>query len=325
MFAKLTCRHRLAKNLYNSSARFVFELLQNTDDNSYSKARSLSAVPFVSFHVYHRRIVVECNEDGFTQENLTAICNVGKSSKTGAQGYIGEKGIGFKSVFMVAWKVHIQSGDFSFYFQHKMGDSGMGMISPIWEDTEEVLARPLTRITLFLHDAGSNETLDRQQETALEQFRELQATFLLFIKNLQRIEVAMYDSNDVQISSTTFSMEHQSQNRVELERRTTEDGNFREHRQHYHIIKDTASGLPKSDNRTYTATELSNEAYANADVVLAFPLRPDSVPIVEAQDVFAFLPIRNMGFPVEWPFLSISTNANRASVLNSLGLCHRRK
>lgn len=315
---KLTCRHRLAKNLYNSSARFVFELLQNADDNSYSKARSSSAVPFVSFHVYHRRIVVECNEDGFTQENLTAICNVGKSSKTGAQGYIGEKGIGFKSVFMVAWKVYVQSGDFSFYFQHKMGDSGMGMISPIWEDTEEVLARPLTRITLFLHDAGSNETLDRQQETALAQFRELQATFLLFMKNLKRIEVTMYDSNDVQVSSTTFSMEHQSRNRVELKRRTTEDGNIREHRQRYHITKDTASGLPRSENRTYTATELSNEAYANADVVLAFPLRPDSVPIVEAQDVFAFLPIRNMGFPVELPFLGISTNANRASVLNSL-------
>ena len=310
--------HRLAKNLYNSSARFVFELLQNADDNSYFRARSLSTVPFVSFHVYHRRIVVECNEDGFTPENLTAICNVGKSSKTSAQGYIGEKGIGFKSVFMVAWKVHIQSGDFSFYFQHKMGDSGMGMISPVWEDTEEVLVRPLTRITLFLHDAGLNETLDRQQETALQQFRELQATFLLFMKNLQRIEVTMYDSNDVQVSSTTFSMERQDQNRVKLNRRTMEDGKTQEHSQYYHITKDTASGLPKSENRTYSATELLDEAYANADIVLAFPLTPDSVPIVEAQDVFAFLPIRNMGFPVEWPFLRISHNANGASVLDSL-------
>lgn len=291
--------HRLAKNLYNSSARFVFELLQNADDNSYLRTRSLSAVPFVSFHVYHRRIVVECNEDGFTPENLTAICNVGKSSKTGAQGYIGEKGIGFKSVFMVAWKVHIQSGDFSFYFQHKMGDSGMGMISPVWEDTSETLARPLTRITLFLHEAGSDELLDRQQETTLQQFRELQATFLLFMKNLQRIEVTMYDKSDAQISSTAFSMETHGQNRVELKRRVVADEGIEEHTQYYHITKDTASGLPKSENRTYTAEELSNSAYANADIVLAFPLTQDSVPIVEAQDVFAFLPIRNMGFPVE--------------------------
>lgn len=262
---------------------------------------------------------MECNEDGFTPENLTAICSVGKSSKTGAQGYIGEKGIGFKSVFMVAWKVRIQSGDFSFYFQHKMGDSGMGMISPVWEDTGETLVRPLTRITLFLHDGGSDELLDRQQEATLQQFRELQATFLLFMKNLQRIQVTMYDDSDVQISSTAFSMVTHGQNRVEVKRRTVVVENIREHAQYYHITKDTASGLPKSENRTYTAGELSNEAYANADVVLAFPLTQDSIPIVEAQDVFAFLPIRNIGFPVEWLLLKrISLNANRALVFDSL-------
>ncbi|KAL4938810.1 hypothetical protein BDV06DRAFT_200124 [Aspergillus oleicola] len=89
----------LAKDLYNSTARFVFELLQNADDKSYTIANSRSENPFVSFRAYDRRIVVERNEDGFTHENLIAICNVGKSSKMGAQGYIGEKGIGF---FMVA-------------------------------------------------------------------------------------------------------------------------------------------------------------------------------------------------------------------------------
>lgn len=106
----------------------MFELLQNADDNHYTKVRALAPVPFVCFRVYSRRIVLECNEDGFTRDNLVAICNVGKSSKTGAQGYIGEKGIGFKSVFMAAWKAHIQSGDFSFSFQHHREDSGMGII-----------------------------------------------------------------------------------------------------------------------------------------------------------------------------------------------------
>ncbi|KKZ64490.1 hypothetical protein EMCG_09532 [[Emmonsia] crescens] len=72
-----------------TSARFVFELFQNADDNSYSKAKSLSSVPFVSFQVYPQRVVMERNEDGFTRENLIAICNIRKSSKSGAQGYIG--------------------------------------------------------------------------------------------------------------------------------------------------------------------------------------------------------------------------------------------
>ena len=116
---------RLAKNLYTSQARFVFELLQNADDNQYTMGQD----PYVVFRVYPDRIVIDCNEDGFTRQNLTAICDIGKSSKTGSQGYIGEKGIGFKSVFMAAWRVHIQSRSFSFDFVHRKGDSGMGMIT----------------------------------------------------------------------------------------------------------------------------------------------------------------------------------------------------
>lgn len=32
------------------------------------------------------------NETGFTSENVRAICNTGKSSKTKSEGFIGEKG-----------------------------------------------------------------------------------------------------------------------------------------------------------------------------------------------------------------------------------------
>jgi hypothetical protein len=56
---------------------------------------------------------------------------IGQSSKVGAQGYTGEKGIGFKSVFMAAWRVHIQSNAFSFIFMHRKGDSGIGTVSPV--------------------------------------------------------------------------------------------------------------------------------------------------------------------------------------------------
>ncbi|KAI9933658.1 hypothetical protein MW887_008131 [Aspergillus wentii] len=306
----------LAKNLYNSSARFVFEMLQNADDNSYTRARARSEVPFVSFRVYPRRIVVECNEDGFTYENLVAVCDVGKSSKSGAQGYIGEKGIGFKSVFMVAWKVHIQSGEFSFCFQHKMGDSGMGMISPIWQEAEDQPPGSLTRITLFLHEAGSDEILSKQRETTLRQFEDLRATFLLFMKNLRKIEVKVYDMEERQASSTVYSMEYQSGNHVKLKKHVLENGKTKEVTQHYHITKGMASGLPKSENRTYTDAELSSKAYGKAQIVLAFPLTPASIPVIEAQEVFAFLPIRNMGFTflIQSDFV---TDASRQDIVRS--------
>ena len=121
----------MAKNLYTSNARFVFELLQNADDNQYSEGRD----PFVSFRLYHDRLVVDCNEQGFSEDNLRAICDIGRSSKASSQGYIGEKGIGFKSVFMAAYKVHIQSGNLFFSFEHRKGDSGIGMVRPTWEET----------------------------------------------------------------------------------------------------------------------------------------------------------------------------------------------
>ncbi|XRM42034.1 hypothetical protein ABZX51_005272 [Aspergillus tubingensis] len=300
----------LSKNLYNSSARFVFELVQNADDNHYTTARGRGTVPLLAFHVYPRRIVVDCNEDGFTHENLVAICDVGRSSKTGAQGYIGEKGIGFKSVFMVAWKVHIQSGDFSFSFRHKPGGSGMGMISPIWEDVEEQLQRPMTRITLYLHE----DTAPR--ETAMQQFRELQDTLLLFTKNLQRLEVFMYDDDGRQSSSTIFAISSQNENHKVLRKTVIRDGTTKEFAQNYHLTKYIAHGLPRSENRTYTDEEERTLAYSRADIILAFPVSQDSVPVIKPQDVFAFLPVRSMGFT----FLIHSdfvTDASRQDIIRS--------
>lgn len=119
------------------------------------------------------------------------MCSVGQSSKTGAQGYIGEYGIGFKSVLMAAWKVHVQSGAFSFSFTHRKGESGigMGMISPFWEETEKALEPPLTRITLHFHEAGDEDDLARIHEGIDEQFAQLEETILLFMRNLKVINV----------------------------------------------------------------------------------------------------------------------------------------
>jgi hypothetical protein len=121
----------LVKDLYKSKARFVFELIQNAEDNHYKNAAISHAEPYIQFSLYPDKIVVENNEDGFTVANVESICKVGGSTKTRTDSlsYIGEKGIGFKFVFMVASKAYIQSGPFSFFFEHPSGSdsSGMGM------------------------------------------------------------------------------------------------------------------------------------------------------------------------------------------------------
>ncbi|KAK8133494.1 hypothetical protein PG984_005506 [Apiospora sp. TS-2023a] len=287
----------LSKNLYTSKARFVFELLQNADDNSYCTANSSGTEPFVSFQVHPRRIVVECNEDGFTHENLSAICSVGQSSKKGAQGYIGEKGIGFKSVFMAAWKVHIQSGAFSFFFIHKPGGSGMGMISPIWEDGGEQLPQsPLTRITLHLHETGDEAMMAATRQTIEKQFEELQETFLLFMKNLRKINVAFYNEMGENTSSASYSVEKPEPNHAVLRRSKSREGTVETRANHFHVTTHEATNLAKNDNRSYSVSEERSRAYSKSQIVLAFPLSETFEPIIKPQDVFVFLPVRQAGF-----------------------------
>lgn len=46
---------------------------------------------------------------GFTEANMRALCDVGASTKSQLVGYIGQKGIGFKSVFRVTSAPEIHS------------------------------------------------------------------------------------------------------------------------------------------------------------------------------------------------------------------------
>jgi hypothetical protein len=293
----------------------VFELLQNADDNVYSRARETGAMPYISFQVYPDRIVIDCNEDGFTTANLSAICSVGKSSKTEAQGYIGEKGIGFKSVFMVAWKVHILSGAFSFSFTHKPGDSGMGMISPVWEDKgEELLESPLTRIILHLNISGDSEALAKTRQSIEKQFEDLQETFLLFMRNLRIVYVSFYDEKGERVSSATYSSEKPRANYAVLRRTKVANDTAENEVMHFHVTTYEATNLARNDNRTYSQSEESNRTYAKSNVVLAFPLSESLVPIIKPQHLFVFLPVRRVGFNflIQADFV---TDANRQDIV----------
>jgi hypothetical protein len=55
-------------------------------------------MPTLSLELSRRRLVVKCNEIGFTEQNVQAICDINASTKTKRKeledGCIGEKGIG---------------------------------------------------------------------------------------------------------------------------------------------------------------------------------------------------------------------------------------
>ncbi|KAI1132208.1 hypothetical protein F5Y10DRAFT_284107 [Nemania abortiva] len=284
----------LAKNLYSSSARFVFELLQNADDSNFSRAIADGEEPYVSFRISPDKVVLECNEDGLTPENLRAICAIGKSSKIGAQGYIGEKGIAFKSVFKVAWQVHIQSNAFSFTFTHREGDSGMGMISPVWCEPEGTLDASLTRITLFLHQHNNPAEQERRYSNIVDQFNKLQGKSLLFLRKLRRVRLSIYDRTDLLISRIEHSL--RGTDYVTIRKASLLGGSQETLEERlYYLTKHIANNVPVSENRSYAAEESNTDA--NTEIVLAFPLTEDLVPIDdENQDIYAFSSVRKMGF-----------------------------
>lgn len=214
---------------------------------------------------------------------MRAICSTGESTKTFSSGYIGEKGIGFKSVFKVASNVHIQSGSFSFYFEYGGNDGGLGMVTPHYQDHKHLPLDVRTRITLRLN-SPSNFTQRKQD------FSDLPDTLLLFLRKLKKVVVNInYPDNSK--STTTFSYSYDSQDRHgKLTKISNFPGRHPEQAiQFFKIIHRQANHLPIDPDRPSTD---------RADVTLAFPVDQHLSPIVEQQHVFAYLPLRRFGFKV---------------------------
>ena len=96
-------------------SRFIQELLQNADDCNYPAG----VVPAFSLTLRDNKVVlVQYNETGFTRSNIRAITDIADSTKNkliNAQySEIGEKGVGFKTIFNIASEVKIFSGEYSF-------------------------------------------------------------------------------------------------------------------------------------------------------------------------------------------------------------------
>ena len=129
--------------VYSTPLRFLFELIQNVDDCDYADHSRVELDIQTDYN--NGKIVLTYNETGFTPFNVFAITGIAEAAKNVSSDKveIGEKGIGFKSVFGVADKVLIQSGKFSF----ELYKNNFTIPEPAYESFEEVSG---TRLTLFV-------------------------------------------------------------------------------------------------------------------------------------------------------------------------------
>lgn len=256
----------------------MYELIQNAEDNQYLA----TITPCLSFTLRQKCIIIDSNEEGFTERDIDAICKVGKSTKAFQQGYIGEKGIGFKSVFKVACKVHVQSEPYSFAFEYEKGDprKSLGMVTPLNEEYLPVPNGVQTRIILYLDE-------DCDQPQLRKDFLSLPDTLLLFLKKLKKlsvnIELPDYPQQHISYFLRSNDPSHGS-NRTIIEKHVEDSVS----KLTFFIKKRQVNDMP---------THPARKGIHNAEVVLAFPLDSE-VPVIEDQLIFAFLPMRKEKYKV---------------------------
>eukprot|EP00434_Breviolum_minutum_P036964 symbB.v1.2.032762.t1/scaffold3974.1/size59763/1 len=287
---------RLAGELYGSDVHWQLELLQNADDNMYKEGVTPTA-EFLLRNTNGGEVLFRCNEVGFREADIRAICDIGNSSKVGVAKYgpggrvvaTGEKGLGFKAVFALTDQPKLFSGPYRLEFdaQHP---SGIGYVLPRWlEEKEDELDLQLRREELF----------GRLIEA-------LPPSLLLFLKRLQEVsirgEMAGASSLHVKYAEELSREEHRHRHLRErwkeffgqVKLQVSRDGGPWETEDWLllrHLVKVTRlEGMMKPG---------INESPASTLLEIALPLDHEGAFQLGrgAQQVFAFLPVRSYGLP----------------------------
>ena len=259
----------LSEQLYQKSTHFLLELIQNADDNSYE-----AAIPTLTLRYERGGLRVDCNETGFTDLNVDALCRVGASSKVGINRtgrYIGQKGIGFKSVFKAADRVWISSRGYSFKFEKK---NPLGMITPIWADFPPQAGTAIKNQTSFYLQLSE----DYDSELLVKGLKSIDARVLIFLRNLKQIDVTVVEKDGKTWRRCVSKIDSggSATNITKLK----QDGHILEYIVSRHSVKQSKDG---SDDKS--------------EVLLAFPIIPPEAEL-PPQQVYAFLPIRDYSFTV---------------------------
>jgi hypothetical protein len=270
------CLHRrLSEELYQKSTHFLSELIQNADDNPYHVATPTLTITFTHAS---KTLRIDCNEVGFSKENVEAICKIGRSTKANADHstrYIGEKGIGFKSVFKVADVVFVKSGYYSFKFDKH---AQLGMIAPTWAEFPDKLLSRNTSMLLQLSADYDTEELEHELKC-------LDPRLLLFLRKLTQINVMSFnkrgDITSNMLKRRDLPASSDGANMVCLHHDAALT-NFK-------TTRILVTGMPTESKRIGCTT---------SEILLAFPTTPEDEPWIAPQRVYAFLPIRDYGFKV---------------------------
>lgn len=301
--------HAIMGDLYTETERFVYELLQNADDQPEK-----GTMVDVKLKTLNENLLFLHSGKPFSPKDVESISSIGDSTKKNDSEKTGYKGIGFKSVFSDAETVFINSGNFSFAFDKHSpvypANANMNeipwQIKPIWEEKyrlpkevqneERFFNSP---VAIALHVGTDNiENYDRIIPKLMSQPR-----FVLFLRNVGIIIFEDNNGDTIEIQKTV------SDNTIQIHsNEVTENW----------IVKDYVIPIPQE-----TRDEIQNEKLIPAKLKeatltkITFAAKTDGDKIVPVDNsvLFTYLPTRVNDF--DFPFLvnaDFLTTASRESI-----------
>lgn len=267
----------IAKGLYSKDIHFIFELIQNAEDNDYydnteaSLTFRLLSIDPTQAPGAKGALMVENDELGFSDKNVDAICALGKSTKTKTEGYIGEKGIGFKSVFRVTSTPYIFSNGYRFCLPEYDEETGLGYIMPRWiEEIPQGIDRFKTTIVLPLDKA------DYDYEEIERLLGEIEMETILFLSKLKKININIDKGHELIISK-----DHSKGPLVQI--LVKGQGNDKAIKKKFLLYK-------KNFSKPTEINPEKRKGINEREISIAFPLTPGSN---SEGKVFAYLPVRS--------------------------------
>ncbi|KAA8542076.1 hypothetical protein F0562_023228 [Nyssa sinensis] len=319
--------HQAVKNLsaelYAKDVHFLMELIQNAEDNEYLEG----VEPSLEFVITSQDItatgasatlLVFNNERGFSPKNIESICSVGRSTKKGnrKRGYIGEKGIGFKSVFLItAWPYIFSNGYQIRFNEEPCSHCNVGYIVPEWVDDNPTISvikqiygsrtsLPTTTVVLPLKPD--------KVKPVKHQLSSIHPEVLLFLSKIRRLSVKE-DNDDPRlntVSSISISSEINFVTRKNIDAQSymlhlsaDESGGDLENECSYHMWRQR---FPvRLENKVERRMEVEELV-----ITLAFPNGQRLHRGMTSPGVYAFLPtemVTNFPFIIQADFLLASS------------------
>lgn len=297
-------------DLYSESdERFIFELLQNADDQPQKDDGLVN----VSIKCLKEHLLFTHSGKQFSKGDVESISSIGDSTKKNDVQKTGYKGIGFKSVFSDADTVFINSGTFSFAFDKKSPlyksvaniDEIPWQLKPIWEEKYRLPKEVRYDSDYINSNVGialqiGEQKISQYKQKISQLLRE--PRFMLFLRHIGDLKY-MYGSEYIEIRKT------QTENVVTI---------FSNNVETQWIISDFEFDIPLEISELMQGEKLVPNKLKQAKktkISFAISVKNSQLEIVPNSILFTYLPtkVSEFGFPflINADFL---TTASRESI-----------